>query len=295
MPRFSIMATALAASILLVALMHSAAFGGAWVQKKHGYFFKLTTGYLYTTEEYDSAGNIRSIREGEPGISNTSFKEVNITGYLEYGVSNRFTMVADLPFKVVTSSWTEAASIDGPVRTVEVVTGGLSDLTLSGRFLLFGKTNPVSIQAGVKLPLGYDASPPDGGAPLGSGKVDVEGALLAGTGIWPIRVYATGAIGYRIRGGSGIADEFLFRVEGGFTPGDWLAKATLEGVYSAETLGDQGSSTVNVTNQDILKIIPTLAYRFHYRFAVGAELIHTLSGKNTVSGTTYSVGILLRN
>ena len=295
MPRFSITATALAASVLLVSLTNSAAHGGAWVQKKSGYFFKLTGGYLYTTEEYDSAGNTQNIREGESGISNTSYKEVNITGYLEYGVTDRFTAVANLPFKVVTSKWTEAATNDGPSRTVEVVNGGLSDLTLAGRFLLFGKSNPVSIEAGVKLPLGYDATPPDGGAPLGSGKVDVEGALLAGAGLWPIRAYATGAIGYRIRGGSGIADEYLFRVEGGFTPGDWLAKATLEGIYSAETPGDQESSTVAVTNQDVLKIIPTVAYRFHYRFAVGAELIHTLAGKNTVSGTTYTVGILLRN
>jgi hypothetical protein len=289
------MATVLPVSILLIVLVHSSAFGGAWVQKKRGYFFKLTAGYLYTTEEYDSDGNIRQIREGEPGISNTSYKEISAVGYFEYGVTNRFTMVANLPFKVVTSAWTEAASSDGPLRSVEVVTGGLSDLTLSGRLLLLGKSTPLSVQAGVKLPLGYDAAPPDGGAPLGSGKVDVEGALLAGAGFWPIRAYATGAIGYRIRGGNGINDEYLFRVEGGFTPGNWLAKATLEGICSAETPGDQESSTVVITNQDVLKLIPTVAYRFTYRFAIGAELIHTLAGRNTVAGTTYFVGVLLRN
>jgi hypothetical protein len=288
------MLMALPVSFALVALSHSAAFGGAWVQKKQGYFFKLTASYLYTTEEYDNDGNVRGIREGEPGISNTSYKEISATGYLEYGVTNRLTMVANLPFKVVTSARTEETT-DGLKRNVEVVTGGLSDFTLSGRFLLFGKTTPLSIQAGVKLPMGYETTPPDGGAPLGSGKVDVEGWVLGGVGLWPIRAYATGQIGYRIRGGSGIADEYLFQVEGGFTPGNWLAKATLEGVYSEGSADNQESSTLIITNQDVLKLIPTIAYRFHYRFAVGAELIHILTGRNTVAGTTYSVGILLRN
>lgn len=295
MSRYTMTATALAASLVLVALSHSTAVGGAWVQKKRGYFFKLTGGYLYTTEEFDSSGAVQNIREGDEGITNTSYKEVSLTGYLEYGLTDRITMVANLPFKIVTSKRTEASTSDGPMRDIEVVTGGLSDLTLSARLLLAGRATPLSIQAGVKLPLGYDAAPPNEGAPLGSGEVDVEGHVMAGAGLWPIRAYVTGQIGYRIRSGSGIADEYLFQVEGGFTPGNWLAKVTLEGGYSAETPGDQESSTVSVTNQDILKIIPTVAYRFHSRFAVGAEVFHTVSGRNTVTGTTYAAGIVFRH
>ncbi|MGD8413988.1 MAG: hypothetical protein PVF33_07135 [Candidatus Latescibacterota bacterium] len=288
-------ALVLSTAIVLVFLIDSSAFGGAWVQKKRSYFLKFMAGYLYTTGEYDSEGNVRLIREGEPGIENTSYKEMSLTGYLEYGVTNRFTVVANLPFKVVSAKRTEAPTADAPMRTVEVITGGLSDLWLSGRLLLLGTSAPLSIQAGVKLPLGYDAAPPEGGAPLGSGKVDVEGALLAGAGIWPIRAYVTGAVGYGLRGGTDISNEYLFRIEGGFTPGNWLAKATLEGVYSTEKPTSDESSTVVITNQDVLKLMPTLAYRFHYRFAVGLEMIHTLAGRNTVTGTTYFVGVLLRN
>jgi hypothetical protein len=283
------------AAIVLVALIHSSAYGGAWVQKKRSYFLKFMAGYLYTTEEYDSEGNIRRIREGDTGIDQTSYKEMSLVGYLEYGVTERFTVTANLPFKVVTSKRREAATADAPMRTVEVVTGGLSDLWLSGRLLLMGESTPLSIQAGVKLPLGYDATPPDGGAPLGSGKLDLEAALLAGAGIWPIRAYFTGSVGFGLRGGTNIANEYLFRVEGGFTPGNWLAKATLEGVYSADKSASDESSTLVITNQDVLKLIPTVAYRFHYRFAVGVEAIHTLAGRNTVAGTTYFAGILLRN
>jgi hypothetical protein len=279
----------------MLSVFAAASNAGAWVQKKKAYFFKLTGSYLYTTEEYDANGNLQTIREGEPGISETSYEELAATGYLEYGASDRFTMIANLPFKIVTSRRTEAPSPSAPTRTVEVVSGGLSDLWLGGRFLLFGTSTPFSIQGGVKLPLGYDASPPDEGAPLGSGKVDVEGLVQAGMGIWPIRAYFTGQAGYRLRGGTDIADEYLFQLEGGFTPGNWLIKATLDGVYSTGSHEDQGSSTVLVTNQDILKIIPTVAYRAHYRLAIGAEVFHILSGKNSVAGTTYAIGIVIRN
>jgi hypothetical protein len=294
-PRLSILVTLCTSVLLSIAVLHSTALAGAWVQKKSGYFFKLTGTYLFTTEEYDSAGNVQPIRGSESDITNTSYREVAFTGYLEYGVNSRLTIVGNLPFKIVTSKRTEIPSAGGPMRNVEVVTAGLADLTLSGRLLLLGTSTPLSIQAGVKLPMGYEAAPPDQGAPLGSGKIDVEGMVLAGMGIWPVRFYLTGGFGYRLRGGLGIADEYLFEIEGGFTPGNWLVKATLNGIYSAKTPGSQGSATVTTTNQDVLKIIPTIAYRINRRFSVGIEAYHTAHGKNTVAGTTWVVGLVFGN
>jgi hypothetical protein len=280
------------AALTVLALGHSSVQAGAWVQEKQGYFFKLTGTYLYTTEEFDSEGNIRPIRADDTGIINATYKDVTATGYLEYGVTGRLTMVANLPFKVVTSTRTEFPSPDTPMRNVEVVTGGFSDLWLSGRFLLFGKATPLSVQAGVKIPMGYDAAPPDEGAPLGSGEADVEGLVLAGASLYPVPAYVTGHFGYRLRGGRGIADEYLFQAEVGLTPGAWLFKVTLDGIYSAETPDDQGSATVTVTNQDVLKAIPTVGYAFNERFSIGAEAYHILHGKNTVAGTTYVLGIV---
>ena len=292
MSAFVKLLTALSVAALVIALKLSAAHAGAWVQKKHGYFFKLSGTYFYTTKEYDNQGNIREIREDEPGITNTSYQEVTATGYLEYGVTERLTLVSNLPFKIFTSKRTEISDPGDPSRNVEVVTGGLSDLTISGRFLLNGGAVPISLQAGAKIPLGYDASPPDQGAPLGSGKVDIEGFILAGASLYPVPAYLTGQFGYRVRSGTGIADEFLFQLEFGLTPGPWLFKATIDGLYSASPPPPQGSSTTTTTNLDILKINPTVGFSITPRFGVGAELIHTLEGKNTVAGTTYVVAVV---
>jgi hypothetical protein len=276
-----------------LATSHAPAFAGAWVQNKSGYFFKLSGHYLYSTREFNSDGDLQNIRESETTITETSYQDVGLTGYLEYGITNRFTMVANLPFKILTSKRTELPSPGSPIRKVEVVTGGLADLTLSGRFLLFGGGTPISVQAGAKIPMGYDASPPDEGAPLGSGKVDLEGQLLAGASLYPIPAYFTGQVGYRYRNGTGIADEYLFQVELGLTPGRLLLKVTVDGLYSAETPDDRGSATTTVTNQDVVNLIPTIAYGFTPWFSVGAEVFHTLSGKNIVAGTTYVVGVVV--
>jgi hypothetical protein len=284
--------TASSVAAFVLALQLSTVHAGAWVQKKHGYFFKLSGSYLYTTQEYDNQGIIQEIREDEPGIENTSYQEVAATGYLEYGVTERLTLVSNLPFKIITSKRSEIRDPGDPFRNVEVVTGGLSDLTISGRFLIGGGTIPISLQAGAKIPMGYDASPPDQGAPLGSGKVDIEGHILAGASLYPVPAYLTGQFGYRLRSGTGIADEYLFQLELGLTPGPWLFKATLDGLYSASTPSQQGSSTTTTTNQDLLKIIPTVGFAITPRFGIGAELFYPLKGKNTVAGTTYAVGMV---
>lgn len=292
MSRYVRFVTALAAPVLILTLQHSTVRAGAWVQNKHSYFLKLSGTYLYTTEEFDSEGNLQDIRAQDSLITDTSYEEVTATAYLEYGLTGRLTLVANLPFKIVTSKRTELPVPGVPQRNVEVVTGGLSDLTLSGRFLLTNNKMPISIQAGLKIPLGYDPSPPDEGTPIGSGKVDAEAILLAGSSLYPVPAYITGGFGYRVRGGTGISDEYLFQVEVGLTPGNFLIKATLDGVYSTAEPEEQESSTTTVTNPDILKIIPTIGYSFTPRFAIGAEVFHVLEGKNTVAGTTYVLALV---
>jgi hypothetical protein len=81
-------------------------------------------------------------------------------------------------------------------------------------------------------------------------------------------------------------------LELGLTPGAWLFKATLDGLYSASTPPPQGSSTTTTTNLDILKVIPTVGLAITPRFAIGAELFYVLEGKNTVAGTTYAIAVV---
>ena len=94
-------------------------------------------------------------------------------------------------------------------------TVGFADLTVSGRYALLDASFVVSLQGGVKLPLGYQEQPDNDGAPLGTGDVDFEGHLLVGKSLFPIPAYLTGSIGYRCRTGE-LHDQVL-----GYSAGDF--------------------------------------------------------------------------
>jgi len=282
-----------AAAALLI--LPAGAMAGAWLQKPGGYYLKVLSSYLHTGEEFDSEGHRSPIGSAVPGVSNGSFEDVSVAAYLEYGLSERWTLVGSVPYKYLTSSWTELDGAFQVERDIVANSGGVTDFRVGARYPLKRSGFPVSLQGIVKLPLGYDPTPDiDQVPPLGSGKVDLALALLTGASLWPFPGYVSGFGGYRFRGG--LADEVFFDVEAG--AGVWrvFGKVALAGVFSTEAPTDLGTSTtLTVNNEDILKLIGELNYSISDRFAISAEAFHTLSGRNTVAGTTWAAGVVYRN
>lgn len=66
-------------------------------------------------------------------------------------------------------------------------TVGFADLTVSGRYALLDAPFVVSLQGGVKQPLGYEEQPDNDGAPLGTGDGDFEAHLLVGKSLFPLQ------------------------------------------------------------------------------------------------------------
>ena len=279
----------------ILTLGSTGARAGAWLQKPGGYYVKLFASYLYTEEEYDSEGNLIPIRSGVPGVTNGSFEEIAVTAYVEYGISDKFTLIGTVPYKLLTSSWTEIGSNFQVQRDIEATSGGLTDMRLGGRYPLKTSGFPISLESLIKFPLGYDPSPDlEQVPPLGSGKVDLGIALVSGVSLWPFPGYVTGFGGYRFRGG--LADELFFNLEAG--AGVWrvFGKVALDGIFSTEAPEDLGTSTtLTVNNEDVLKIMGELNYSISDHWALSAEAFHVLEGRNTVSGTTWAGGIVYRN
>jgi hypothetical protein len=290
-------AIALAALAMLVC-GPSAALGGAWVQKKNSYYFKVSSSYLFTEKELNFDGEEVDILSGEDRLTNTSYRDIGATLYLEYGLTDRLTVVGSLPFKVLRSRRTEVNDLIDLTRDIEVVNGGLSDFTLGLKYPLRVTPFPLSVYGAAKLPLGYDRNPANDGPPLGSGRVDLEGSLLAGVSLYPFPGYVTGGVGYRVRTGD-LDDEMLFTIETGASWGRLMGRIGLDGLYStgdppnlAESEGSQVSSAVVVTNQDILKLAPGVMLSLSDEISLVFEAFHIIDGKNTVTGTTYAAGVV---
>lgn len=277
---------------------------GAWAQKKNGYFFKIAINYLSTEKEFNHLGEKIDIFRDLEVYHNARFEDFNANIYFEYGLFPQFTLIGGLPFKQSVSTRTEESVYFGD-REVTRTTTGFADLALSGRLQIFNKPLAVSIQGGIKIPLGYDKTPENDGPTLGTGELDGELLLLLGRSLYPLPLYTTAGIGYRSRGGR-FNDEILYNFEVGYTPGKWLFKLTLDGIQNTATPPDLYGRTLvlplpgggGVTpellfgDQHILKLIPGVIFRFSQGLALQAEAIHVLAGTNTVAGTTFSLGLV---
>lgn len=281
---------------------------GAWTQKRGGYFLKFSASYLYTTKEFNHLGDRLNIFQERVVYRNTSFQDFNLNAYFEYGLWENATLVANLPFKVLTSDWTELILGGNLTSDVTISTVGFSDLSLSLRYRLLRAPLVVSLQGGVKLPLGYDQQPENDGPPLGTGEIDAEGNLLLGASLYPLPVYLTAGAGYRNRGGL-LHDEVLYSLEAGVSRGRALLKVTVDGVLSTATPPDIYGRTIVtplpggggvapniiVGDQDIQKVSPSIIYQLRDGLALQVEALHIFAGKNTISGTTYSLGVIFSN
>jgi len=290
--------------ILLLTLLPASMQAGAWVQKKGGYYLKISGNYLRTTQEFNHRGDKLNILEERLIFEDTSFRDINFNIYYEYGLTDYLTIVGNLPYKVLTTSQRELSNYFGS-QNKTVTSSGFSDLNLSGRLALIQAPFAISFQGGVKIPLGYEAAPSNDGPRLGTAQMDIEGYLLIGRSLYPLPMYASAAIGYRKRGGR-FNDEILFNAETGYTTGDFFFKLYFELLKSTVTPPDIYGQTIItplpggggvlpdiiVGDQDISKISPSISYSINEGMAVQGEIIHILSGKNTISGTTFSLGLV---
>ena len=278
-------------------------FGGAWVQKEGEYFFKLSTHYLRTNYEFNYNGDRLKILEERLIFNNVYFRDIGLSIYTEYGLSDFVTIIGYLPFKSYTSKRTINTVYQRLVE--QVSTSGFSDLNLSGRFSIIQNPFALSVQTGIKIPMGYSDLPDNNGPRLGTGDLDFEGLILFGFSLNPLPVYFTGGFGYRHRLGE-LNDELLLHSEVGFTTGKFLFKTYAEWIKNTTRPPDiYGQPIVTpvpggggvlpeiiVGDQDIFKISPSIIYYLSQSMGIQVEISSVLTGKNTLSGTTYSLGLI---
>lgn len=288
---------------VLVQIVAGEAYGQAWLQKKDGYYLKFVGSYFYTEEEFNFRGNRQAIDAENLTTSNNSFREIAFTGYAEYGLFKNVTVIAELPFKIVTTKETITPIVGAKRRTITRTNANFSDVTLTARFPLLRSRLALSIQGGAKIPLGYDRTPPDELPALGSGYVDGGAALNLGVSFWPVNAYATAGVGYIVRGGP-LDDHVVFYGQAGYTFERVFMKIQIDGIKNTTDPPDLAGMTIvqpgridqlQFGAQDVLKLLPAVSVRVTNRLQITGEIYHVLWGKNALAGTTYVLGIILAN
>ncbi len=263
----------------------SPAFAGAWTQQKNGYYFKIATNYLKSTDNLDSGGH----EVPKPGMG--TLKDLNLSAYLEYGVLDHLTLVATMPYKRLSDSrtFTDLSGRETGIGTERVT--GFSDLEVRLRRGLMNQPLVTSIALGGKFPTGYEVDD-DTRVPLGTTKVDTDIRLLLGRSFYPVPGYSTGEFGYRIRGGP-FSNEIFYALEVGLAVNRFLIKGLVTGVRTLGTCGAMGQANL-IGDQNILKLSPGVTYLLRDNVELSLEIVHTASGCNTTAGSTMSLGVALK-
>ena len=309
--------------IPLVAILLAAAstqlHAGAWTQSPGGLYFKIA-GLSFRSQDYLDADGDRQARVAKPSMEELSDR--SISAYLEYGLLERLTLVATLPYKRLVYKNTEVKVFKSDVLDTTItrihpdeIRTGLADLELRLRWRLLLNPAAISLVLGGKFPLGYDIdqdsigslgagglglgpSPVDGAlatdskVPLGTGEKDIDMRLLVGKSLYPFPGYLTSAVGYRKRGGA-FSDEFFYGFEAGVTYKRLLVKGVVEGMRTMGNCGAMGQGGL-VGDQDILKVAPGLIWSLSKHLEIGVDLFHIAAGCNTAAGTTYALGLAFK-
>ena len=305
---------------LLLAIAPTQLHAGAWTQAPGGMYFKIA-GLSFRSQDYLDAVGDRRERVAKPSMEELS--DESMSAYLEYGLWERLTLVATLPYKRLVYKNTEVKVFKSDVLDTTItrihpdeVSSGLADLELRLRWRLLRNPAVISLALGGKFPLGYDIdqdsigsldagglglgpSPVGGVAgadnkvPLGTGERDVDMRLLVGKSLYPLPGYLTSTVGYRQRGGA-FSDEFFYGLEAGVTYKRLLVKGVVEGMRTMGDCGAMGQGGL-VGDQDILKLAPGLIWSLSKHLELGVDLFHIAAGCNTAAGTTYAVGLAFKH
>ena len=263
----------------LTLFLVSRAFAGAWTQKKGDYYLKLAGGYLNSTQDINAAGD-RVEKEGQGRL-----RDLNFAAYVEYGISDRLTLVAAAPYKNMkdTRTFTTGTALERR--------WGFGDVELRMRRLLWNRDVVASIAAGGKVPTWYEDDESTR-VPLSTKKVDGDVRLLLGKSLYPLPGYVTGEAGYRLRGGR-FSNEAFYTLEAGFALDRILIKGYVSGVRTFGACEPEDAVGL-IGDQNILKISPGLIYRLNARVELSMDLVHVASGCNTTAGNTFFVGVALK-
>lgn len=293
-----------AALLFLLLATCSRVQAGAWTQPAGGYYLKLAPAFLRTSEEFDYRGRRQPIAAEEFATADAVFTDFSLSAYLEYGLRQHLTLIAQFPFRALRTE-RQLLIGGGLARQQERLhTFGIGDLTLALRHALRPGPLVISLQTGLKLPSRYARQPT--GPPLGTGEVDGEFHLQAGRSLYPLPAYFSASLGYRRRGGP-LHDEWLYAAELGWTAGILQARLAVDGIRNTATPPDiagrpvvtplpGGGGTVPeliAGDQHVTKLSATLACSVRPGRILQAELLRPAAGTNALGGTTWVLGLVI--
>ncbi len=266
--------------VMIIVSTTDPVFAGAWTAKQGDMYCKLTFNLYEADEMFNDSGNKAAFRDsGE-------FSDTNISTYMEYGITDKITLLGSLSYKRLKSE----------NNAMIYKTRGFSDLDLGVKYrLASGNFGVISAQGLIKIPEFYDD---DTAVALGNNQYDTEIRLLYGKSLYPfVPGYINIEAGYRLRAEEP-SDEFRYLLELGFDITDAVySRVKLDGIIGMDnndTVLDYAGNPTTTLDYDLGKL--DLALGVNLSKQVGIELGYRgdIYGENTASGENVSLSLVVQ-
>jgi len=277
-----------ACGVLLLACTQHEARAGAWTQTRGHGFYKLEGRYIHARRYFEPNGKIIDI----PTLSDFA-----MSFYGEYGLRERFTVIAYVPFYKYLALNRQIGRDRGFVYFPGDSASGFADSDVGFRFGF--KHNGATVWSArlmFGLPLGENEQ--KSGLLTGDGEFNQLLALELGHSFYPLPMYFSGEVGFNNRT-KGFSDEFRYAAEVGYTFWNQITlMMKMVGVASLKNGKDNirgGMGGLYANNVSYLALGPSLFYQFNQRFGLTAGVDGATYGQNVLAAPSYSLGVYFKN
>ncbi len=250
--------------------------GGGWTKQKGTAYYKVSHWWVNASKQYTFDGNTAaSLKEG---IFNTSI-------FVEYGVTDKFTAIVNLPYSKSANSNESISGIGDTDIAFKYRLSNSDKFVLAGTLLL-------------GLPFGDDEGGSDGSLQTGDGefnqmiRLDLSKSFQVGS----VNAYGNVYTAYNNRTDN-FSDEFRAGVEvgGGFLNNKIWAILRFDMVESlqngAESTAASDGATIFANNTEYFAYTYEIAGYITERLGVSAATASVFSASNIFAAPSYSLGV----
>lgn len=275
----------------LLCVFTTSLFAGGWPQPKNKGYFKLSEWWLVANEHYTDLGRI------DPNVTTGLF----ITSlYGEYGLTDKLTVIAYLPFFSRSYFNNTVSGTTGEVVIPGAAINSFGDTDLALKYGLLRK-GPWALSGTLLfgLPLGNADSGVDG---LQTGDGEFNSMLQVDLGVsFPVgglNAYANAYVAYNNRS-NGFSDEFRYGLEAGVSLLNNKLTAIgrvygIEAMNNGDELGTPNSTSLFGNRSEHLTVAGELAYQVGDNWGLSVSAATAVRGQIILAGTAWSAGVFVK-
>ena len=269
--------------LLFLNLAHA---GGGWPAPKGGGYFKLNEYVIRSKYYYAPSGDIIDIATASIYISSL---------YGEYGLTNRLTGIAYVPF-FSRATLNEQVDRNGNLIALGDAVNSFGDTDLSLKYALI-TNKPIVMSATITF--GFPFGKSQGGSTqvlqTGDGEFNTMVSLEVSKGIHGGKGWINGLLAFNNRSNN-FSDELRWGLEIGHKLGNkWTAGLKLYDVNSLNNGSDLETPTNGIFSNNIeyLAITPELNYSIKENFGISTSVGFAATGKRILASPSYSLGVFM--